>query len=229
MPIQNFSGETFVAFIDISGFKRMMRNRKRALDVLELFYRTGYIALRAQETQQHCRLEGIFVTDCAILFVRSHNSPLTEQLRALLQVVEGVNRYMIAQGVMLTTSIAFGHFSYQPLYEFEGIEKNIVFGDAYLSAYLDNSGGIPKLTSGLCRIIVDGIANTLLDHVLHSNDPLFSRLRHRTDNHLYFYWMLNNSRQINRFERNYASPLGITDYPHILKVLQKAAATKSAS
>lgn len=226
MPIHSYHGTTLVCFIDISGFKRAMRNRGQALRILELFYQTGYVSLRVQSSKAICLVEGVFITDCAILFVRQNQRRFPTILRALLQVVEAINKEMIRHNVMLTTSIAYGHFAYEPRMEFDGIEKNIVFGDAYISAYLDNSVGTPKLTPGLCRVIVDGLPQRELERVLQSNSPLFQLLRQRTENHLYFYWMLNNPRQINRFERNYASPLGIPDYNHVLDILKKSCVRK---
>ena len=46
MPIQPFNGDTAVAFVDVSGFKRMMRNRDRAMATLAQFYQEGYQTLR---------------------------------------------------------------------------------------------------------------------------------------------------------------------------------------
>jgi len=84
MGISDFDGKTFVAYIDISGFKKMMKDRRKALRVLDEFYRAGYTALRDQKDSNH-KVEGIFVSDCGILFVRGQN-PI-DQLVALLSVV----------------------------------------------------------------------------------------------------------------------------------------------
>jgi hypothetical protein len=32
MPIADFDGNTFVAFLDISGFKQLMKNEKKSLE-----------------------------------------------------------------------------------------------------------------------------------------------------------------------------------------------------
>jgi len=42
MPIQHFQGDTFVAFMDISGFKSMMDEGQRALHALDAYYNAGF-------------------------------------------------------------------------------------------------------------------------------------------------------------------------------------------
>jgi len=42
MPLNNFDGETFVAFLDISGFKIMMADPKVAWKNLDIFYKCAY-------------------------------------------------------------------------------------------------------------------------------------------------------------------------------------------
>lgn len=44
MPINNFNGNTFVAYMDISGFKELMK-QQRAVDAIKYFYSCGYEAL----------------------------------------------------------------------------------------------------------------------------------------------------------------------------------------
>ena len=48
MPINNFDGETYVAYIDISGFKELMQDEERALRALDRLYQTGYDIIRDQ-------------------------------------------------------------------------------------------------------------------------------------------------------------------------------------
>ena len=61
----DFSGETFVAFMDISGFKELMKQGK-AINALDVFYEAGFDVL---ENSSH--IEGIFVSDCGIVFARN--------------------------------------------------------------------------------------------------------------------------------------------------------------
>lgn len=131
MPIQNFNNETFVAFIDISGFKELMKDTENGLTALKRLYQSGYDALLNSDG-----VEGFFVSDCGILFVRNGNN--TEKLKKILSVIKIINCKMLEKNYMLTTSISFGHFHYQNKLEFDGIEKNPIYGNAYVKSFLDN-------------------------------------------------------------------------------------------
>ncbi len=108
MPIEDFNGRTFVAYLDISGFKKKMENRDEALGILNAFYSTGYRVLSRQN--YNCRIEGIFVSDCGVLFVRE-GSDEVRQIEVLLRVIREINREMLNKDIMLTTSIAYGDFT----------------------------------------------------------------------------------------------------------------------
>ena len=147
MAVKNFSGKTFVAFVDISGFKAMMNEDKsRATEALDKFYQIGYEVL-----QSYHKVSGIFISDCGVLFV-SQITSINEQLNTILEVVKTINQRMLYENFMLTTNIAYGDFSYQDRVEFNGISKNLLFGNAYLDAYSDNISK-PKMEPGMCRIL----------------------------------------------------------------------------
>ena len=81
---------------------------------------------------------------------------------------------------MLTTSIAYGKFRYQERIEFEGIEKNPIYGNAYISAFLDNENGKPKIQPGQCRIIKENLPNDITSTIEESqNNEIFSRIKER--------------------------------------------------
>src|SRR5690606_24487936 len=152
MPIQDFNGNTFVAFTDISGFKELMKNDTIALEAIKYFYQTGYNVLRESEN-----VEGFFVSDCGILFAR--NGDNEKKLLNLLDALKRINKRMIEKNYMLTTSIAFGQFDYQGKIEFQGIEKNAIYGGAYVKAFLDNEMGKPKIQPGQCRLVMQNLPN----------------------------------------------------------------------
>lgn len=127
MPIPDYDGNTFVAFVDISGFKEMMKSQARAVKALDDFYTVGYHVL-----QNHPSVHGIFISDCAILFVND-DTAMQDQLQMILTSVEALNRQVLLHDIMLTTSIAYGLFSYHQRLEFSGIEKNPVYGNAYVA------------------------------------------------------------------------------------------------
>ena len=122
MPISDFEGETFVAFIDISGFKELMKDEKRAWKALDKLYQYGYEVIRESTEQVNIRVEGLFISDSGILFVRD-----CQDLIGGLKIKE-LNKRMLKHDFMLTTSIAYGHFKYQERIEFIGIEKTQYMG-----------------------------------------------------------------------------------------------------
>ena len=146
MPLNNISGKAFVAFVDISGFKKLMNTKEEAMKALDCFYNNGYESLRHSNSVQ-----GIFVSDCGILIaqcVSEEENDILEKLNDLLTVIRELNINMLKENYMLTTSIAFGDFTYNARFEFKGIEKNMFTGNAYLNAYLDNESKSNRLKPG---------------------------------------------------------------------------------
>jgi hypothetical protein len=223
MPINNYDGDTFVAFLDISGFKELMRNEKKAWKALDRLYQSGYEILRNQNNE--CRVEGIFISDSGVLFVRRNNQIITstsESLKSLLLMIKKINERMRENDFMLTTSIAYGKFRYQERIEFEGIEKNPIYGNAYVSAFLDNENGEPKIQPGQCRIVKKNLPNDIIRTIEQSQDnEIFRMIRKRKgDNkHYYYYWMVNDPSEIERFERDYKDAYNLK-YAGMLKALK---------
>lgn len=92
MPINNYNGDTFVALLDISGFKELMRNEKKAWKALDRLYQQGYEILRHRDNV--CRVEGIFISDSGVLFVRRNNQTAlstSECLKSLLTMIKRIN------------------------------------------------------------------------------------------------------------------------------------------
>ena len=202
MAIDDYEGNTFVAFLDISGFKVMMDDERRALRALDRFYQAGFWVLGNQNNVANGRVDGFFVSDSGILFVRYEREGGVEQLELIMRAVERINQKMLRKDFMLTTSIAYGHFSYHGRLEFRGIEKNPIYGDAYVHAFLDNENEKPKIQPGQCRIIKRGLPVTCENLSTRNQPSLFRKLK---DNgkHYYFYWMVNSGEEIEDFERRY--------------------------
>ncbi len=223
MPINNYNGDTFVAFLDISGFKELMRNEKKAWKALDRLYQQGYEILRHQDNV--CRVEGIFISDSGVLFVRRINqaTPSTSEcLKSLLLLIKGINEKMREHDFMLTTSIAYGKFRYQERIEFEGIEKNPIYGNAYISAFLDNENGKPKIQPGQCRIVKENLPDNVVETLeRRQNDEIFRMIRGRDgDNkHYYYYWMRNDPAEIESFEQKYNDAFNLK-YAGMLKALK---------
>jgi len=190
MLIADFSGNTFVAFTDISGFKELMKNDETALEAIKYFYQTGYNVLRDTDN-----VEGFFVSDCGILF--SRNGDNQTKLLSILDAVKKINKRMIEKNYMLTTSITFGSFDYQGKIEFQGIEKDAIYGGAYVQSFLDSETGRPKIQPRQCRLVKQNLP--LID--IESIPLLVERGNDRR--HLYYYWHLENPEEIQNFEKNY--------------------------
>lgn len=209
MAFDGFEGETFVAFLDISGFKQLMKE-ERARNALNSFYNAGY-----NNTNQE--IGGIFVSDCGILFwggdLRSSSiEEKREALDTLLYSIKNINCEMCQQDFILTTSIAYGNFSFQKRNETEYIRKNPIYGEAYLNSFLDNEYGIPKIQPGQCRIVKGDIPNKVLK--LRLLKPRIS-----SDKHYYYYWMINNEDDIDKFEDDYKDSYNLK-YRGMLQALQ---------
>jgi len=201
MPIPDYDDDTFVAYMDISGFKELMKTPDKAVHALDRFYQSGYDVLREQSPDTPHRIQGFLVSDCAILFVNGGTGKTWARLRALLKTIENINRTLISNRIMTTTSVAFGRFSYHQRIEFPGIEKNPLYGNAYVTAYLDNERGLPKIQPGQCRIQSDAMPIPGVPGG--PPDAIASRLRQAGKNHMYFYWMVSGENRIDAFESEY--------------------------
>lgn len=223
MPINNYDGDTFVAFLDLSGFKELMRNGKNAWKALDSLYRCGYEILRNQNNE--CRVEGIFISDSGVLFVRRNNRIMpstSESLKSLLVIIKRINERMREKDFMLTTSIAYGKFRYQERIEFEGIEKNPIYGNAYVSAFLDNENGKPEIQPGQCRIVRENLPSNITQVIEQNHDNDIFRMirkRGRDNKHFYYYWMVNDPVEIERFEQDYKHAYNLK-YAGMLKALK---------
>jgi hypothetical protein len=186
MPIRNFDGDTFVAFADIAGFKSMMSDGTRGPAALDALYASGFAVLsRDHDTEPW--VEGLFVSDCGILFVHRHQAAPVASLEVLLSAVEDLNRRCFERAVSLTTAVAWGGFSYHDRIEIPGIEKNPIYGNAYVSAFTDNEG-TPKLYPNECRILKRGLPQEVSAFCTHRTGQIASRIR-EAENHFYFEWM----------------------------------------
>ena len=194
MPINNFHGNTFVAFTDISGFKELMHTDENALQALRTFYQAGYDVLHDEQN----RVEGFFVSDCGILFAGEGSNHV--KLRNILRVVKKINKKMLLRDYMLTTSFDYVFFDYQGKLEFSGIAKNPIYGNAYLNAFMDNEKVFPKIQPGQCRIIMNNLPDDIdLSHA----DFCFLVSRTRDSKHRYYYWNVAGVNEIEAFEKEY--------------------------
>ena len=198
-----------------------MKDEKRGWRPLDRFYKYGYEVLQ-EISQQNISIEGLFVSDSGILFVRNRNNRI-DCLKALLRVIKELNKKMLNDDFMLTTSIAYGEFKYQERIEFRGIEKNSIYGNAYMSAFWDNENGKPNIQPGQCRIVKKNLPEDLIQVTENNNDDETLRMikkRNNDENHYYFYWMREEPHEISEFEKEYNDTYNLK-YAGILKALKK--------
>jgi len=208
MPLVNYEGETFIAFLDISGFKYLMRNEDRAWRALDKFYNAGYLVLGIHRDDENV-VDGLFVSDCGILYLKQKNLDTQNRiigLKKLLRIVKDINVRMRDESFMLTTSIAYGRFKYQKRIEFPGIGKNPIYGNAYMAAFMDNEYGRPRLQPGLCRIINKNLPDEIKNIIVaNDSDEIFRMIKPRggDNRHLYYYWMIELPIEVDDFEQKY--------------------------
>ncbi len=198
-----------------------MKDEKRAWETLDSLYKYGYDVII--ENQDNIRVEGLFVSDSGILFVRNCLDK-KECLKVLLKIIRELNRKMLNHDFMLTTSIAYGHFKYQKRIEFEGIEKNPIYGNAYVSAFLDNEKRKQKIQPGQCCIVRKNFPQDLIQSIEdkeNNNDEILRMIRKRDNdnNHFYFHWMREEPSEIKNFEKKYKDSYTLK-YAGMLKALK---------
>lgn len=203
MAIKSFEGNTFMAYTDIAGFRKMMKSGK-ALEALDAFYSGGYRVLKKQAFKK-VRIDGFFISDCGVLFTRSSAASKVDELQALLSVVKEINQLMAVNGFMLMTSIAYGFFKYVDHIDLEMIKQNAVEGGAYVKTYVDNEADPPKIQPGQCRVIREGLPEEVADAIKggKGGGELALTRKYKSRNHYYYWWMARGPLEIASAEHMY--------------------------
>lgn len=206
MSIPDYEGETYLAFLDISGFKKLMKEKK-AQQALDSLHSHAFNII-----DEYGDIIGILASDSCVLFVNKKlelHEDTEYYLSLLLDKVKQMNRNLIKDGFMVTTSIAYGQFRYEKRIEFNRIEKNHFFGNAYVDAFLDNEHGNKKIKPGECRLLINTFPEnikTLLNNQENLEMPLSGNslgLLNKVGTYHYFYWMLKDSSDITNFKNKY--------------------------
>ena len=227
MPIRRYSGETYVAFLDVSGFKEMMKREARAKMALNKFYTTIYNVGRnfrnLNNQNELLEVDAVIISDCAVLFSRNIDpaQDKVKGMRSILRFIQQVNHRLIdsqpGPPIMTTCSIAYGDFKYEDRIEFDSIRKDFFVGWPYVKAFLDNENGKPKIQPGQCRIMKKNL-NLTERLPIH---PPFSLLE-ETNKYYYFHWMLNSLDDLKRFRQEYRDTYQLK-FTGMISVLQKYA------
>ena len=217
MSISTFDGNTFVAFLDISGFKQMMGDRYRVSVVLEKFYGSLFNEVgHFNKPNKKIKINVIAISDSAIIFLskgkRSNISKKTG-LSMMLSFISELNKKFVnpnfAYPFLTVCSIAYGDFFYWNRRERNRMTKNCLRGEAYLKAYLDTEDERNKLKPGQCRIVKDGLIVNLLklNYILRDENE-----------HIYFRWAIPNDRFIEQFDRKYNAAYERLDYDELVEL-----------
>jgi hypothetical protein len=237
--VEGYDGYTWVAFLDVSGFKREVGDDiALATGILDKFYQRMYdVCLKINRNNERMLLpimNVVAASDCAVIFsrppkrVRKHvptndnNSEKTKSLSSILNFVQRVNCLLIdaepRSSVLTTCTFAYGFFVYQDKRELSDMRKNCFLGAPYMEAYMDNER--LKSQPGYSRIMAKDPNLRLAD--LPETEP-FSLLGEHTD-YWYFYWMLDSLNDLDDFEKEYQGACLLGDhlkYIRIKEVLSK--------
>ena len=232
-----YDGKTFVAFLDLSGFKKMvLKNRTNAGKSLGNFYNTIYSVGRDyHHTRNNNRLlevDSIVVSDCAVIFPRiekfaNEQNQISNNilgLQSILTYIREVNRKLIGRNeytnpLMTTCSIAFGDFKYENRIGLRQVEKNFFLGEAYIDAFIDSETKSPKLEPSQCRLLKKN-----LDFMSNIPDNPICSLLKKQSKYYYFYWMLQPLDDQRSYERKYRE-ISQSIYPRIIKLIQDSLKT----
>lgn len=198
--MKQFNSNTFVCFLDISGFKKVLKSDiHKASIMLDTFYSAGYQTLKSHPT-----LNGIFVSDCGIIF--PYKGTPTDRFIEILKAVKNINKKMLEYNFLTTASIAYGHLEYKKKFVFDRIQKNAIMGNGYLNAFIDNEDSTNKILPGQVRVTKKIEESYLQKNIFQKIDFSKSFLNSLEENcsHYYFHWFLNQQLSNNKIKANNA-------------------------
>jgi hypothetical protein len=201
LSIENYQGTTFVAFLDISGFKQMMNNKEKVYSVLQKFYGSLFDQVgNFNLGDVSIKVNVVAVSDSAIIFLskgQNENVPQNDGLPIILRFISTVNQAFANHNnhpFLTVCSVAYGDFTFYNWRERDRLSKNCLKGDAYLKAYLDTENEVDKLKPGQCRIIKKGLTIDLTT----TNFAL-----RKKKEYFYYYWRLSDTKNIKSFDNRY--------------------------
>lgn len=199
----------------------MMQRGVKAKETLNKFYNTIFRTVKYFNKAKRLgelKVRGLVVSDCTVIFIDNARSSQDRirDLRSILRVIQRVNESLITPNdgpsIMTTCSVDYGDFEYQNRIEFRGIEKDYFYGRPYINAFLDNE----KLKNKpcYCRVLKK---NLEIPDDSRATPPL--SLLKAEDDYNYFYWMLSNLDDLERFERRYKD-IRQSVYPKLISLMQ---------
>lgn len=223
MPIASYHGEeTYVAYLDISGFKKLMDSSYRngtneAIEVLDLFYNTiSSLIMKNDKDSKKSEISVLMFSDSAILYVRnSPNNLEVEGLIDLLLLLKDINVSLFNSkfNILTTSSLSFGDFHYNRQDVTTNVTQSFIYGKGYVSSYLNNEQWKPKIEPGQCRIskidlpinMVDLIQGRRRDKLSDEQINLIHKITSldHDDKNYYYIWFADDSSSLITIKNDY--------------------------
>jgi hypothetical protein len=180
IPNLSFNDWTYVAYSDLCGFKEMMKTREEAYEALNHLFESAFGLLQNRQS-----VKALAVSDCVISWAEN------KQLNSIIDFVDSLHRKMIHKLYLMRTTIAYGQFEFQERIQLKNLSKRMIWGGAYLDAYLGNQkvkvGGIGLLDG-------ENIPNT--EASLHA--WRWKKRSGKNETLHEYYWAANNPNEIPR-------------------------------
>jgi len=180
-----FDGETYVAYSDLSGFKRMQEaDRDRAAQALERLCQFTREILDNRKRLLKVNVTAIGISDCIISWASDR------KLGSLISFLRQLHSQMIRRGYLICTTIAYGDFCCRESPPLANCHTTHLAGRAYTLAYSENGNFEPgmivllKASSLPCR----------------SPSTWQWHLTKKTDSCEYF-WSARHEKDVQRIER----------------------------
>jgi len=185
--MEGFKGETYVAFMDIAGFKSKSNERKKKM--IDEFYSTVYnltMDVNKSVPGKVDAIRTIVLSDSALFFVgRKFKKDKEAGLLVLLRLIRKVNRSLIKNGILTFTGLAFGPLNYSEPSERKDLRNVKLHGDGYIKAFLLSEDAEKKIPGYVS--VHTSVANRVKGRKAKDEIGLIrSHLRVKR-----FYWMLS--------------------------------------
>lgn len=155
--------EKFVAFIDILGFKDIVR-RNDAEEKLTNFNQSIYnlwadmrFVPEFINGEEFYEINGFTYSDSLTIYTKNDS---IESLKKILEFVRRMYKISLFEHeIMLRGGLAKGKFNFRKPFGFENLGKNLFYGQAFIDAYnLENGRGIKG-----CRFIFESYLKDMLN------------------------------------------------------------------
>jgi len=192
--MEPFHYDTYVAFMDIAGFKK--RNAKEMRSSLKTFYQVVFDqteSIKKDYWNQTCSINTIALSDSALFFVRHGGDEDDDDMADILfKLLRRINIGLIKHGIITFTGVSYGDFHYYSPREREDLRKAMLFGDAFINAYTiaEKDNKIPGLIT---------VHHSVAKRIDQDLQGYFSTLIKKYRRKKRFFWMLQPNMSLERF------------------------------